>query len=50
VEKQLLVWGELFRAGKRLRLYLLFNYLETGQPSATTPRKESKEDLHRPRK
>jgi hypothetical protein len=31
VERQLLSWGELFRAGKKLRVYLSFNYLEVGQ-------------------
>lgn len=28
VEKQLLVWGEHFRAGKKLTLNILFNYIE----------------------
>lgn len=28
VEKQLLVWGELFRSGKKLRVDLSFNYLD----------------------
>jgi hypothetical protein len=32
IEKQLVVWGELFRAGKRLRVDLSFNYLGIGQP------------------
>jgi hypothetical protein len=31
VEKQLRAWGELFRIGKKLRVDLSFNYLETGQ-------------------
>lgn len=30
VEKQLLAWGELLRAGKKLRVDLSFNYLESG--------------------
>jgi hypothetical protein len=34
VEKQLVAWGELFRAGKKLRVDLSFNYVETGQQSA----------------
>jgi hypothetical protein len=34
VEKQLVVWGELFRAGKKLRVDLSFNYVETGQQAA----------------
>jgi hypothetical protein len=29
IEKQLVAWGELFRAGKKLRVDLSFNYLET---------------------
>jgi hypothetical protein len=32
IEKQLVAWGELFRAGKKLRVDISFNYLETGQP------------------
>ncbi|PSN61086.1 hypothetical protein BS50DRAFT_535093, partial [Corynespora cassiicola Philippines] len=32
VEKQLLMWGELFRAGKKLRVNLSFNYVDMGQP------------------
>ena len=36
IEKQLMAWGELFRAGKRLRVDLSFNYLETGQPQPHT--------------
>jgi len=31
IEKQLVVWGELFRASKKLRVDISFNYLETGQ-------------------
>jgi hypothetical protein len=29
IQKQLLLWGELFRAGKKLRLILSFNYVDT---------------------
>jgi hypothetical protein len=29
VDKQLLSWGELLRAGKRLRVDISFNYVET---------------------
>jgi hypothetical protein len=35
IEKQLVTWGELFRAGKKLRVDLSFNYLETGQQPTT---------------
>jgi hypothetical protein len=39
VEKQLLQWGELFRAGKRLRIDLSFNYLDaSSQPASTANR------------
>jgi hypothetical protein len=39
VEKQLLQWGELFRAGKRLRIDLSFNYLDAfSQPASTANR------------
>src|ERR1700728_4103281 len=31
VERQLLKWAELFRAGKKLRLNFSFNYVETSQ-------------------
>jgi hypothetical protein len=31
IEKQLVVWGELFRTSKKLRVDISFNYLETGQ-------------------
>jgi hypothetical protein len=34
IEKQLVTWGELFRAGKKLRVDLSFNYLEAGQQPA----------------
>jgi hypothetical protein len=42
VERQLVAWGELFRAGKKLRLYLSFNHVETSQPSVTLSRKADK--------
>jgi hypothetical protein len=39
VEKQLIRWGELFRAGKRLRVDLSFNYLDASlQPASTANR------------
>jgi hypothetical protein len=42
IEKQLAAWGEPFRAGKKLRVDLSFNYLETGQQPATSSRKGDK--------
>ena len=38
IERQLVVWGELFRAGKKLRLNLSFNYVETSHSSAISSR------------
>ena len=32
IEAQLIKWGELFLAGKKLRVNISFNYIETGQP------------------
>ena len=43
IEKQLIAWGELFRAGKKLRVDLSFNYLETGQQLAASSRKGDKQ-------
>lgn len=42
VERQLVVWGELFRAGKKLRIDLSFNYIEASQSSTITSRKGDK--------
>jgi hypothetical protein len=42
IERQLVLWGDLFRAGKKLRVNISFNYVETGQPSATSLRKADK--------
>jgi len=42
IEKQLVAWGELFRAGKRFRVDLSFNYLETGQPLPASSRRGNK--------
>jgi hypothetical protein len=36
IEKQLIDWGELFRAGKKLRLNLSFNYVDTPQSTTTS--------------
>lgn len=32
LEKQLQTWSYLFRIGKRLRIDMSFNYIETGDP------------------
>jgi len=42
IEKQLVAWGELFRAGKKLRVDISFNYLETGQLQASSARRGDK--------
>ncbi|TVY13538.1 hypothetical protein LARI1_G009267 [Lachnellula arida] len=44
VEKQLIQWGDLFRARKKLRINISFNYnyVETGQPSATLSRTDKR--------
>ncbi|KAL0933549.1 uncharacterized protein CTRU02_212512 [Colletotrichum truncatum] len=34
VERQLKAWGNLFRAGKELRVQMSFNYVESGPPTA----------------
>ena len=36
VENQLIAWGEFYRAGKKLRLKLSFNYVDTSQSSNTS--------------
>jgi hypothetical protein len=36
VERQLIWWGELFRAGKRLRVDLSFNYIDASSQLAST--------------
>jgi hypothetical protein len=36
IENQLVAWGELYRAGKKLRLNLSFNYVDAGQSSTTS--------------
>jgi hypothetical protein len=33
IENQLVAWGELYRAGKKLRLNLSFNYVDASQSS-----------------
>jgi hypothetical protein len=35
IEKQLVAWGEFYRAGKKLTLKLSFNYVDAGQSSTT---------------
>jgi hypothetical protein len=43
VERQLVAWGELFRSGKKLRVDLSFNYVETGpQSTRSSSRKGDK--------
>ena len=37
-----MAWGELFRAGKKIRVDLSFNYLETGQQLPASSRKGDK--------
>jgi hypothetical protein len=42
VEKQLLTWSELFRAGKKLRIDISFNYLEVGQQAPAPTKRTGK--------
>jgi hypothetical protein len=42
VERQLLQWSELFRAGKKLRVDVLFNYVEIGQPALVASKRGGK--------
>ncbi|OGE46894.1 hypothetical protein PENARI_c093G12216 [Penicillium arizonense] len=42
VEKQLLVWGDLFRAGKKLTLNMSFNYTEGSHVPRASPRRTDK--------
>lgn len=42
IEKQLLDWGDLFLAGKKLRLNISFNYIENSQGSTTSRRTTDK--------
>jgi hypothetical protein len=42
VERQFLAWGESFRAGKRLRVDVSFNYVEVGQQAAVTTKRAGK--------
>jgi hypothetical protein len=42
IERQLVLWSDLFRAGKQLRVNISFNYVETSQLSATSSRKAAK--------
>ncbi|KAE8440413.1 hypothetical protein EG329_008014 [Mollisiaceae sp. DMI_Dod_QoI] len=42
IEKQLVAWGELFRAGKKLRLDISFNYIETGQLQTSSGKRGDK--------
>jgi hypothetical protein len=42
VEKQLLAWGESFRAGRKLRVDVSFNYVEVGQQALVSARRSGK--------
>jgi hypothetical protein len=42
VEKQFLAWGESFRAGKKLRVDVSFNYVEVGQQKTVATRRVGK--------
>lgn len=42
IERQLVVWSELFRRGKKLTVKISFNYVESSQGSATSSRKADK--------
>jgi hypothetical protein len=38
IERQFIAWGELCRAGKKLKLTLLFNYVDTSLSTTTSVR------------
>jgi hypothetical protein len=42
VERQLLMWGDLFLGGKKLRRNISFNYIENSHSSTTTSKKGEK--------
>jgi hypothetical protein len=42
VEKQFLAWGESFRAGRKLRVDVSFNYVEVGQQAPVSSRRAGK--------
>lgn len=42
IERQLVLWSDLFRAGKKLRVNISFIYIETSLPAATSSRKADK--------
>jgi hypothetical protein len=42
IERQLVLWSDLFRAGKKLRVKISFIYVETSLPAATSSRKADK--------
>lgn len=44
IEKQLVAWGALFRSGKKLRVNISFNYIDSRPPASTT-KWGSKRDL-----
>jgi hypothetical protein len=45
VEKQLLAWGELFQVGKKLRVDLSFNYVNSYPPFANIPCRATKQQV-----
>jgi hypothetical protein len=42
IEKQLILWGDLFRAGKKLRLSISFNHIEDSHATRATSRRGDK--------
>jgi hypothetical protein len=46
IERQLVAWGELYRASKKLRLNLSFNYVDTSHSSTTSLGRAVKEAPH----
>jgi hypothetical protein len=42
IERQLVLWSDLFQAGKKLRVNISFIYIETSLPAATSSRKADK--------
>ncbi|KAF3031308.1 hypothetical protein E8E12_000474 [Didymella heteroderae] len=46
VERQLTQWGESFRAGKKLRVDVTFNYVELGQPAQVASKRGGKRGYH----
>jgi len=49
VERQLSQWSESFRAGRKLRVDVSFNYVEIGQPAPMAAKRAGSEDIRPPR-